>query len=444
MKISRLIVFLFLGFTVIPVFSSERNHVLILHSYHENLPWSQGLMKGFHSVFDKTDMALELHIEYLDDIRNRHADILNYFEALYQAKYRSVPLKAVITTDDPALDFVLARRDKLFPNIPLIFCAPNNFTDKRIGEHSNITGIAENPDIRSSVELIRRIHPNTQKIGIIADGSPSTMHIFEMFKQVEKEFGISFFMLRNESLDAVKSELRSLPAETPIIFTVFLKDKAGRTYTNNLKILEDLTKLCELPFYTLKYIDVGHGAVGGAVVSEEMMAKVAAEMTIDILKGKAAKDIPIIYDTPSIFRFDYNCLKKIGIDEKSLPRNSDIINRPFPFYHEYTGLVWIIIVCFILLAGLVVLLVLDILRRRRKEVNMRQTIVESEEKYRGLFESSRLGIAFSNKNGVIEEVNPAFAQMLGYRVEEMAGMKYTQFTPEKWYEIERKIVREQS
>lgn len=60
-----------------------------------------------------------------------------------------------------------------------------------------------------------------------------------------------------------------------------------------------------------------------------------------------------------------------------------------------------------------------------------------------LFDASRDGIAFTSLDGRILDANPAFQQMLGYSLEELRQLRYQDFTPPRWADMEAAIVRDQ-
>lgn len=72
-----------------------------------------------------------------------------------------------------------------------------------------------------------------------------------------------------------------------------------------------------------------------------------------------------------------------------------------------------------------------------------QALINSEEKYRSLYETSLYGITFIAFNGYFEQVNPAFQKMLGYDRKTFQSLTYQQITPPKWTTMEVKIVAEQ-
>ncbi len=81
----------------------------------------------------------------------------------------------------------------------------------------------------------------------------------------------------------------------------------------------------------------------------------------------------------------------------------------------------------------------DITEPRRAE----EAIRASEKKYRNIFETSRDGIAITTLEGVVEDANPAFLAMLGYRLDELRGRHFRELTPERWYDMEDVIIAQE-
>ncbi|MFX1519406.1 MAG: PAS domain S-box protein [Promethearchaeota archaeon] len=84
-------------------------------------------------------------------------------------------------------------------------------------------------------------------------------------------------------------------------------------------------------------------------------------------------------------------------------------------------------------------IIIDITDRKRAEIALK----DSEERYRGLYESSRDGIASANMEGNFIECNQAFADMLGYTKQELYSLTYWDLAPKKWHDLTAKIHAEQ-
>lgn len=82
---------------------------------------------------------------------------------------------------------------------------------------------------------------------------------------------------------------------------------------------------------------------------------------------------------------------------------------------------------------------MDITERKKAE----EALQASEKKYRKLYESMMDGYAYVSMDGIVQEYNESFRNMLGYTSLELKNMTYEDITPEKWHEFEQKIIREQ-
>ncbi len=68
---------------------------------------------------------------------------------------------------------------------------------------------------------------------------------------------------------------------------------------------------------------------------------------------------------------------------------------------------------------------------------------ESEKKFQELFNSNADGIVRIDMQGELQEANPSFIRMLGYERFKDIPSPFEQITPERWHDIETKIIREQ-
>ena len=72
-----------------------------------------------------------------------------------------------------------------------------------------------------------------------------------------------------------------------------------------------------------------------------------------------------------------------------------------------------------------------------------EEILESERKYRELYETVRDGIVATDLEGNILECNRAYLDMVGYSAAEIRKKKYQNLTPKKWHKMEAEIVANQ-
>jgi len=86
------------------------------------------------------------------------------------------------------------------------------------------------------------------------------------------------------------------------------------------------------------------------------------------------------------------------------------------------------------IAGLVGIMV-DITARKRAEEALR----ESEKYSRTLIKESLIGLVLSRMDGTLIEVNPAYAQIIGYEVDELINRSFWEFTPPQYAQLQKTL-----
>lgn len=78
-----------------------------------------------------------------------------------------------------------------------------------------------------------------------------------------------------------------------------------------------------------------------------------------------------------------------------------------------------------------------------EQKKIRDAFINSERKYRNLYNSLMDGSAAVDLQGKIIECNPSFTNMLGYSIDELQTLTFEEITPGKWHEFEKKILEDQ-
>ncbi|MEO6405862.1 MAG: PAS domain S-box protein [Ferruginibacter sp.] len=80
----------------------------------------------------------------------------------------------------------------------------------------------------------------------------------------------------------------------------------------------------------------------------------------------------------------------------------------------------------------------DITERKKAE----EKLIQSEKYSRNLFEQAVTGLALSRMDGTLEDVNEAYAKIIGRTIEETLKLTYWEVTPEKYHDQENKVLEE--
>ncbi|NOU61713.1 sensor histidine kinase [Marinifilum caeruleilacunae] len=334
--------------------SARKKQVLVLHSYHQGLNWTDNVSAGILSVFDKHD-DVEIIFEYMDTKRHSEAEYLAEFAKLYDLKHQKNLFDVIIVCDNNALDFARTYYQEYFNKIPIVFCGIDQFENKLIQGIDQITGVTEEIDSRKTIEIALELHPNTKQLVVINDNQTKSAilnrnNIRDFWSEIETNAKLIF--LENLSIDELIFQVENLDSESIIYLINFSRDKEGNyiSYQENIEIIREAT---DLPIYSSWEFYFNEGIVGGMITSGYKQGELSAKSALRILSGKNASQIPIIRRGYNQFKFDFEQMKRFKILPKQLPSGSFISNQPPSIIKQYqTSLVvigiFIIVIVFIL------------------------------------------------------------------------------------------------
>ncbi|MDQ5988298.1 MAG: hypothetical protein CSYNP_04058 [Syntrophus sp. SKADARSKE-3] len=405
-----------------------KKRILILNSYHKGLSWTDNVVTGIESVLRDKGNNIELYIEYMDTKRyfgERHFKML--YE-IYAEKFRNEHFDAVIASDNDALNFVRKHYRELFPSTPIVFCGIDNYKDSMIAGYDNFTGVVDETDIKSTINIALKLHPHASQVVVVGDKTTAGIAMkHEVMKAVPSFQGkVKFVFIEDFDLDELLSKVRDLPLDSIILLTVVNRDRKG-TFFAYEESLGLIYKMSKVPIYSFWEFYLGEGIVGGMLTNGFQQGKSAAEMVLRILKGTDVSKIPVLKKSPNVYMFDYRELERFGISMSSLPAESTIINKPDSFYVRYKKFILAASAIIFILAFIIVTLLVNISMRKRYEAALKL----SEEKYRDLYDNAPDMYHSIDREGIIIDCNETEAMMLGYKKEEIIGRPITDFFTEK-------------
>jgi len=350
---------------------SSKQRVLVLHSFHKGQKWNDDLSRGIESRL-KID-GVELNFEYMDAKRYLDDRHMKNLVRLYRHKYQTRKVDVVISTDERALDFLLTYRGDLFPNASVVFTGIKSYEEDMLFGEKKLTGVIESVDIRSNVRLALQLNPKLKRMLIIVDNSPTSLATISAFLPVVREFSsrISFRFTDFVAMEELQKKLEELPQDNAVFLVNYTKDKNGHIFSMN-ESARLITGSSPVPVYTLWDAYMGKGILGGRLISGYIQGKKAAEITLGILQGERPEQIPVQTNLSSQYIFDYKKLKEFNIKLSKLPRDSVILNQPYTFYQQYKKLIFSVLAGGISLSLIILVLSLNIMRRRRVEKSLKK------------------------------------------------------------------------
>jgi diguanylate cyclase (GGDEF)-like protein len=338
--------FIFIG-TLILAFSFThqdchaqwKKRVLVLHSYHQGLEWTDNISRGIQSAFSPYQKQYEIHYEYLDTKRNTGQAYTKQMVNFISAQNRQIKYEVVIVSDNNALKLVNEGSIQFSGDPQIVFCGINNYHKSLTNNLNNITGVAENTDHRATIELIRKLHPDRDRVVVIVDRTPTGEAIRNELIGIENNYKgeLEFIFLRDFLLEEIPDKLSELDENTLIYLTTFNRDR-NNNFISYAEGIEMITRSTRLPIYGSWDFYLGKGIVGGHITSGYRQGQEAGKLAINILMGQQADNLKVITSSPNQYMFDYKYIKQHGIDRSSLPNGSQIINTPPAPYERYKTL----------------------------------------------------------------------------------------------------------
>ncbi|WP_285907535.1 PAS domain S-box protein [Pseudodesulfovibrio pelocollis] len=414
---------------------AKRKQILLLNSYHQNFQWNESIFRGLTDVLRPKETGIILHVENMDTKRVEFTDhSAQQLRDVIAHKYRGTPLDLIMVTDNNAFDFIRAHHQALFPDVPVVFCGVNFFGEEQIADHPLFTGVAETLDIQGTLWWALNQHPGTASVHIFSDDTPSGRAIASAIRTGLATFApeVALRTVEGTDLDEMIDRAARLPKNALILYGVYFRSPDGRFHDTG-EVLRAIASRASVPVYGLYDFDLGHGIVGGMLVSGYAQGQAMAQISLHVLAGRHPRDIPVIRESAPRPMFDYEQLRKHRIRMDALPDDSEIVNRPRSFYSEHSDLLWIGVVFTIVQMLIIFALAFNIIRRKRAETELRRThqsleervrertgeVKETVEALRTVFDASHDAIFIHDATGRILEANERMLKMYGLTRDEI-------------------------
>ena len=300
-------------------------------------------------------------------------------------QYRHRKLDLIVLLGPNAIQ-MMSEPNTIFPDVPVVFCctAPGQIDQKRPDHRS--TGSWFQLEPAKTVEAALGLLPETRHLFVVGGQSAYDRRLTALVKadliSYENKLDVSY--LTDLPMSKLQERLRHLPDHSMVLCLSFFKDAQGREFLNIAEALPMITGAANAPVFGIVDTQLGHGIVGGFVVSFEEQGKIAGRDALEILAGKPPQDIPIVHG-PSLYQFDWRELQRWKLDESKLPAGSTILFRQPTLWerHQRTFLTAVLI---ILSLGLTIYLLFErhqLQLARKAQEQLGGMLIDAQEQERG-------------------------------------------------------------
>lgn len=274
----------------------------------------------------------------------------------------------VIVGDDAAFQFAMEHKQELFFETPIIFEGVNH-VEQAVEASSDpyVTGVIESLSYGDTIGLASQMYPQaTQVVAILDDTVTGEGERIEFYKYDAQFPDLEFVEINASTLsqEELKEKVAALGEESILLYIMCSEDADGNAYAS-AEAIPMLCQSAQIPIFSIVSIGMGKGFVGGEIVSQEQMGKIAGDMAMQILSGTDCSEIALVEESPKTYCFDEHVMERFGITEKMLPEKVEIMNHGESFLERNKSVIQIAVGIGVLLLFLIAVLAVDNMRRRR-------------------------------------------------------------------------------
>lgn len=365
-----------------PDVKAEEN-ILVIHSYHPELSWTDQVKQGIDQSFQKRRPEAKIFHEYLDGKRLPALEHSQSFLELIQEKYQKIPLDVLMVSDDPGLQLILQVRDQYFPKVPIVFLGINH-VQPELYNVPGLTGVFEKHSVAQTVQVAKQL-TGADGLIVINDSTETGQANIKRINEIKQlpNMPQSIAIIHDVTPKELPQKLSAYPSTWPVFPIGQLRQGHAKGKLINFETdTQILRNKLPNPLFTDTVMRVGPGAIGGKVLEGGFHADQAVHLVEQILDGANPTDLEPIAESKNLWMFDARELKRFRINPRDLPVGSMVLYSEPSFYDQHQGLVWVVFGAFSSSLVMIALLI-EVLRRRAQ---VEKTLRDNEKRYKDLAE----------------------------------------------------------
>lgn len=406
----------------------ENNYVLVISSYTYEQEWSTHIAKGLQHAIEERDSTVLVKVDYVGaDIRNTFlATRYGMQSVFYNNSAR--PGLIVFIGDEAWMTYrVMSLRG--WETIPVILCGvsemimkdyPRFFKDRVIAdsllipvagssEQVRFTSVIRQENARPTIELIKRLLPDMNKLLFVSERNYLDMRIEKDIRSVLNksypQVRLNVIYDNGFNTDSICNGLRS-PLRDEVLLVNNWYEKLQRRRTEDKEIDNLFRYDIKMPAFS--FVDKNPKdslLIGGCFPSTDTYTTDVTNLVFRVLNGENPASIPDVYTDNSII-LNKSALQYLNI-RKYMDRVPDAIytNIPPSFFIRNQRLI---------LGGTLLLIIIFMcsrisLKKRRYRAELRKSL----DRYRTLYDeylivynTMPIGLLLFDSNGRLIRINP--------------------------------------
>lgn len=408
---------------------STGHGVLLLVSTGFGQAGIDNYVKGIYGVLRAQGLAFtDIHIEYLDLVKNPDASYRQQMGDLLATKYPASRISVIVVIQAPAMNFLAKEGARIAPAAPVLVAQSKVPSGARRSFFVQLSSL----DFAGTLERALELFPKTKRVVLLSGVSVLDQ---ERINDAKLQFApwqnrLEFEYVDGLAFDAMERRLAALPEHTVIIAPGVNQDVKGQVFVPAETIVK-ISKSANAPVFPVYSVSIGQGPVGGMVSVLEDEGKSMARSVLELLRRAPGDLTPFRVQTAkSVSLFDWQQIERWGGDASKLPADTVYLNRPPSLWGQYKRYV---------VTGLVVILVLSVLvgalaLQSRRRLRAEQSLRASQTRYQLLADNMSDVLWIMNlQTRRWDYLSPSVKSLLGFRVEELMQLSLRRVMSEQTY-----------
>lgn len=280
---------------------------LYINSYHQGLPWSDGIERGIDTILDGAGLAHET--VYLDSKRNRSPEYITEATERALAKIKTYEPDVLIVSDDNAFRYIVKDHYKNH-DLPVVFSGVNWNIEKHGGPFKNTTGMVEVVLYGQSVRTVLP-YARGKRIGFLAENTLSEAFNLENLTDYVG-LDISEAQLVNNFEDWQKQYLEMQQRVDILVVGVIGSFVDWNDPTQKQAVIDFVMENTQIPTITEHVWMVEFSLLAYGKIAEEQ-GEWAAKAALQILDGTPPSDIGVVKNRRGELAINSKLAEKLGI-----------------------------------------------------------------------------------------------------------------------------------
>jgi PAS domain S-box-containing protein len=358
-------------------------------------------------LYERLGNELRYDTDFLGQLEIREPGYRDAAERFLLEKYGPRGPDVVVAVGEPTLEFVLERRERLFPACAVVFTHVARRELEAIRLPPDVTGVVSRWDFELVVEDFLRLRPETRRLIVVLGATAWERKLLESIRDelrpVAARVGLDFWS--GPPIAELEKRLAALPADAAVLLVTFYQDEQGTDYIPAF-VLARVAAASSAPIFGIAGPGLGRGYVGGRHIDYAALGRDTADLVLERLAGRTPAEIGTRESLLGPPRFDARELRRWGIPRSRLPPGSRVeLEPPTPWWRSWKSLLAVS-----LAVGQAILIAGFVLHRRISRTSA-AAARRTEQVRAAVMDSLHERVAVLDRSGRIVSVNEAWREL---------------------------------